>query len=151
MEDFGSGALVHGILKVTLDPAFAQTVNAGVEYHVFLTPGGDCKGLYVTNRTAEGFEVRELGGGISSVAFDYRIVARRAGYEAQRLTDVTERFQAETSRATARMNLASAASGSIRRHVERPRMPTPPAVRISKGPAAPPNKPAAKTSGVPSY
>jgi hypothetical protein len=35
--------------------------------------------------------VRELAGGKSNVAFDYRIVAKRAGYENQRLEDVTER------------------------------------------------------------
>jgi hypothetical protein len=38
-------------------------VNANLEYHVFLTPNGDCKGLYVHQKTATSFEVRELGGG----------------------------------------------------------------------------------------
>ena len=36
-------------------------------------------------------EVRELGGGQSSVAFDYRIVALRRGSENVRLADMTER------------------------------------------------------------
>jgi hypothetical protein len=36
--------------------------------------------------------VRELGGGQSSVAFDYRIVALRRGFENVRLEDVTERW-----------------------------------------------------------
>src|ERR1019366_8679796 len=71
---------------------FAQTVNSGVEYHVFLTPKGDCKGLYVTNETTDGFEVRELGGGTANIAFDYRIVARRKGYETIRPADKTKRF-----------------------------------------------------------
>jgi hypothetical protein len=35
-----------------------------VEYHVFLTPDGDCEGLYVIARTATGFEVRELRHGV---------------------------------------------------------------------------------------
>jgi hypothetical protein len=90
MEDFGAGQLSGGVVRVDLDPTFAQTVNAGVEYHVFLTPKGDCKGLYVTNETASGFEVHETGGGKSAVAFDYRIVAKRMGYENVRLADVTE-------------------------------------------------------------
>jgi len=59
-----------------------------MEYHVFLTPKGDCKGLYVTNETSSGFEVHELGGGASSIAFDYRIVARRKGYEKIRMADL---------------------------------------------------------------
>jgi len=90
-EDFGSGTLVNGSTTVALDPTFAATVDTTNEYHVFLTPNGDCKGLYVSQKSAGSFEVRELGGGQSSVSFDYRIVAKRAGYENLRLADVTER------------------------------------------------------------
>jgi hypothetical protein len=86
-EDFGSGQLMGGITTITLEPTFAQTVNLKTAYHVFLTPKGDCKGLYVTNETQTGFEVREMGGGQSSVDFDYRIVAHRAQYEKTRLPD----------------------------------------------------------------
>ena len=46
-------------------------------YHVFLTAYGDSNGLYVTNRNAQGFEVREQGGGTSGVSFAYRVVAKR--------------------------------------------------------------------------
>lgn len=88
-EDFGSGKLQAGVATVNLDAIFAQTVNTSLEYHVFLTPKGDCKGLYVTNETAAGFEVRELSGGQSSVAFDYRIVAKRKGLENLRLEVVS--------------------------------------------------------------
>ncbi len=91
-EDAGSARLANGSAVVHLESIFAQTVNSGVEYHVFLTPKGDCKGLYVTNETAEGFEVRELGGGTANIAFDYRIMARRKGYENVRLADNTKRF-----------------------------------------------------------
>jgi hypothetical protein len=92
-EDFGSGQLSGGSAVVQLDPVFGQTVNSSLEYHVFLTPKGDCKGLYVTNETADSFEVRELGGGTASVAFDYRIIARRKGYEDIRLADRTKQFE----------------------------------------------------------
>jgi hypothetical protein len=89
-EDFGSGQLASGVARVQLETTFAHTVNMGVDYHVFVTPKGDCKGLYVANESAGGFEVRELGGGQSNIAFDYRIVARRKGYENVRLADATE-------------------------------------------------------------
>jgi hypothetical protein len=46
----------------------------------------------VTSKSADSFEVHELGGGVSSIAFDYRIMAHRKGYEAIRLADNTERF-----------------------------------------------------------
>src|SRR5262249_323825 len=38
---------------------------------------GNCHGLYVRRKSANGFEVRELMGGKSSIAFSYRIVGRR--------------------------------------------------------------------------
>jgi hypothetical protein len=84
-EDFGSGQLSGGITTISLDPKFTQIVNLSSGYHVFLTAKGDCKGLFVTGETNQGFEVRELSGGKSSVEFDYRIVAHRNGYEAERL------------------------------------------------------------------
>ena len=91
-EDAGSGKLLNGGATVTLESTFAQTVNTGTEYHVFLTPEGDCEGLYVTNKTPTGFEVRELHGGHSNIAFDYRIMARRKGYENVRLADKTKQL-----------------------------------------------------------
>ena len=91
-EDFGAGRLENGSAAVALDPTFAETVNGASDYHVFLTPEGDCRGLYVSRKTGSGFEVRELGGGQSTVAFDYRIVALRRGFENVRLEDVTERW-----------------------------------------------------------
>ena len=47
------------------------------DYRVFLTPEGDCRGLYVRRKSAASFEVRELMGGGSAAAFAYRIVGRR--------------------------------------------------------------------------
>jgi len=54
------------------------------DYHVFLTPKGDCGGLYVRQQTGTAFEVRECGGGSSSVAFSYRIVGRRRDIKTHR-------------------------------------------------------------------
>lgn len=92
IEDFGSGALTGGVATIQLEPRFAKTISSQAHYHVFLTPAGDCDGLYIANRTATSFEVRELKSGTSSVAFDYRIVAHRKGFESARLPDVTARF-----------------------------------------------------------
>jgi hypothetical protein len=75
-EDFGTAKLKRGRAVVRLDADFAKVVTLD-EYHVFATPDGDCRGLYVRRKTAKGFELRELGGGKSSVLFFYRIVARR--------------------------------------------------------------------------
>lgn len=87
-EDFGSAMLQHGAATIQLDPTFAQTVNTGIEYHVFLTPSGNCRGLYVAEKTPNGFEVREAKNGKSNIAFDYRVVARRRGFEKERLEEI---------------------------------------------------------------
>jgi len=89
-EDFGSAKLVGGVATIRLDARFIQTVNTKSEYHVFLTPNGDCKGLYVHQKTANSFEVRELGNGNSSVRFDYRITALRKNYESVRFKEHPE-------------------------------------------------------------
>jgi hypothetical protein len=114
LEDAGSGQLSNGSARIELDPAFAQTVNAGVEYHVFLTPKGDSDGLYVSNETPQGFEVHEQHGGRSSIAFDYRIMAKRKGYENVRLEDLTERLkQPEALREKVRRPPPSALTTSV--------------------------------------
>ena len=84
VEDFGSGKLENGAAVITIEPIFAQTVDLN-DYHIFLTPLGNCNGLYVTAKTATSFEVHELGDGVSNVEFDYRIVAQQIGYEDFRL------------------------------------------------------------------
>lgn len=87
-EDFGSAELKSGAAWVPLDASFAEATNAALTYHVFLTANGDTNGLYVARKTATGFEVREHAGGGSNVAFDYRIVVRRRGYETIRMAEV---------------------------------------------------------------
>ena len=94
-EDFGSTNLSGGLAVVRLDSMFTQTVNTKLEYHVFLTPKGDCKGLYIHQQTPTSFEVRELGGGNSSVRFDYRITALRKNYEKVRFADHSREFSPE--------------------------------------------------------
>ena len=88
IEDFGSGSLFGGVATINLEPTFAKTISGKADYHVFLTPAGDCEGLYVAGRSATSFEVRELKRGTSNVLFDYRIVAHRKGLETARLPEL---------------------------------------------------------------
>jgi hypothetical protein len=75
-EDFGAAKLERGRAIVKLDADFAKVIKRG-DYKVFLTPEAECRGLSVRRKRAASFEVRELMGGKSSVAFSYRIVGRR--------------------------------------------------------------------------
>jgi hypothetical protein len=43
LEDAGTAQLVKGAAHVEIETSFGQTVNAGVAYHVFLTPNGTAR------------------------------------------------------------------------------------------------------------
>jgi hypothetical protein len=88
-EDVGSGQLSSGSATVRLDPGFAGVVKTD-QYHIFPVPKGDCKGLYISDQTPNSFTVREQQGGTSSIAFDYRVIAKRKDIEGKRLEPVEE-------------------------------------------------------------
>jgi len=121
-EDFGSAQLSAGVAVVALEPDFAQTANAGLEYHVFLTAREECEGLYIANATATSFEVRELHRGSSSVAFDYRIVLLRKNFENIRLEDHT--YDPDPAKLLQALNKAPPAKGDANRFMP-PAKPTP--------------------------
>jgi hypothetical protein len=85
IEDFGTAQLRNGGADVPLQADFRATMNLSKPYMVFLTPHGDNRGLYVASTSPQGFSIRESQGGRSTLAFDYRIVARPAGAESARL------------------------------------------------------------------
>src|SRR6185369_6384084 len=75
-EDFGTATLTNGRAEIALDPDFDQVVK-GDDYLIFLTPEGDCKGLFVSRKAPHRFVVEELQGGKSTLPFSYRVVSRR--------------------------------------------------------------------------
>ena len=83
--DYGFAVLQDGYSVVTIDPVFAETVNLDEPYHVFLQAYGDAN-IYVDNRTSDSFEVRASQHSTEfDIEFSYRIVAKRLGFEDQRL------------------------------------------------------------------
>ncbi|MBV9332863.1 MAG: hypothetical protein JO146_02565 [Candidatus Eremiobacteraeota bacterium] len=85
MEDVGEARLLNGVANVMIPSDFASVIDRNSNYYVFLTPLGETRGLYVSMKTAGGFQVRENDRGRTSVAFDYRIVARPIDASADRL------------------------------------------------------------------
>jgi hypothetical protein len=79
LEDTGEAELRAGTAYVRLDSAFANAADLRQGYFVLITPEGDTRGLYVTQRTAAGFSVRESQSGRSNATFAYRIVAHPFG------------------------------------------------------------------------
>jgi hypothetical protein len=82
-QDYGIGKLIDGYAKIDIDPVLTKNIRVD-ETHpmkVFIQLEGDCKGVYVYNKTASSFEVKELQSGNSNVSFSYQIVAFRADEE----------------------------------------------------------------------
>jgi hypothetical protein len=79
-EDYGVGQLVNGRARVTIDPLLSTAIHVSKEHpmKVFIQLEGDCKGVFVTDKSAEGFTVKELDNGNSTVPFSWHIAANRA-------------------------------------------------------------------------
>lgn len=79
-QDYGIGQLVNGQARINLDPILKSALHIDENHplKVFVTLEGDCNGVYVTDKTADGFTVKELQGGNSNVPFSWQIVANRA-------------------------------------------------------------------------
>jgi hypothetical protein len=85
LEDVGTGQLQGGTGRVAIDPVLSAQMDRSTAYHVFLTPDGDTRGLYVASKSPTGFVVRETQGGRGTLAFDYRIVAYVDGQATRRM------------------------------------------------------------------
>jgi hypothetical protein len=85
--DYGTGMLKGGRTHVDLEPVFLQTVTVDADHPmmVFVQLEDDCKGVFVTHKTATGFDVVELQAGSSHARFTYRVVCKRRYYEDERL------------------------------------------------------------------
>ena len=91
IEDSGEAQLVGGAAFVRLDPNFYNVIDPRQGYFVLITPESETRGLYVSQRAASGFTVRENLAGRSSGMFAYRIVAHPYGVRAARLPYVQTR------------------------------------------------------------
>lgn len=82
LQDFGVGRLVNGKAHITLDPIFSKNIVVNSEHplRVFIQLEGECNGVYVTNKTKNGFDVIELHEGKSNVEFTWFVIANRADY-----------------------------------------------------------------------
>jgi hypothetical protein len=90
-EDVGSGQLVNGQARVSFEAIFEQTINTAQAYHVFVTPISDGPVLLsVMDKGGDGFTVRgfSLDGQPVNGEFEWRVIAKRLGYEGTRLEEM---------------------------------------------------------------
>jgi hypothetical protein len=87
-EDFGSGTLVNGRTHVELDALFLETVTVDAQHpiKVFVQQTSGEPVNFVVQKGGTGFDV--VGPSGSAVSFDYRVVAKRKGFEDLRLNVV---------------------------------------------------------------
>lgn len=90
-EDFGSGQLINGRVRINLDPVFLQTVTVNAQHplKVFVTLTDECNGVFV-KKGSDHFTVHELAGGQSNATFDWRVVAKRKSLEDLRLEELDQ-------------------------------------------------------------
>jgi hypothetical protein len=100
LEDVGTGQLVGGMGRVAIDPVLSAQMDRSTAYHVFLTPDGDTRGLYVASKSPTSFVVRETQGGRGTLAFDYRIVAYVDGQATRRMAFGKQGEPGDPARAT---------------------------------------------------
>ncbi len=79
-QDYGTGKLQNGIAKINIDPILAKNIFVDEKHplKVFIQLEGDCNGVYVTNKSKNGFTVAELKDGKSNTEFSWQLVATRA-------------------------------------------------------------------------
>jgi hypothetical protein len=84
-EDFGSGTVSGGVATVTLAADYLQTVtiNDNHEMKVFVTPNDDLGNWYI-KKSGNTFTLHAPNAA-NGAKFDFRVVAKRKGYEDLRL------------------------------------------------------------------
>ena len=82
-EDYGTGKLTNGVAIIKIDPILSKNILVDKSHplKVFIQLEGDCNGVYVAEKTIDGFKVKELQNGISNVSFSWHIVANRKDTE----------------------------------------------------------------------
>jgi len=77
----GTAKLAGGEAIVEFERLFVEAISPEIPIKITVSPSGECRQLYVSERSAQGFVVRESFDGSSDVEFDWIAIGRRLGYE----------------------------------------------------------------------
>jgi outer membrane protein OmpA-like peptidoglycan-associated protein len=79
-QDFGTSQLSNGTAHIDLERLLTRSIRVDEKHplKVFIQLEGECNGVFVTNKSSKGFDVKELQSGKSDVPFTWQIVASRA-------------------------------------------------------------------------
>lgn len=73
----GSGTLVDGKVRIDFEDSILDIIDTEKPMSINLTLAQKAKGIYVSDRDEEGFDVEEMDGGTSDAAFDWLVFATR--------------------------------------------------------------------------
>jgi hypothetical protein len=76
----GTGRLSNGEARIFFESLFSDAVSSRVPLKITVTPSGKWSGIYVAQRSIDGFTIRSETGALD-VAFDWTAIGRRRGYE----------------------------------------------------------------------
>ena len=80
----GTASLEQGQARLEFSQTVKEIISHDQPIQVTVTlTSGEASGVYVSNKSWEGFTVKELGDGASNAAFDWMVIAQRAGYEVE--------------------------------------------------------------------
>ncbi|MBT4941837.1 MAG: hypothetical protein HOL80_00110 [Candidatus Magasanikbacteria bacterium] len=74
----GSGQLVQGVAQVVFDQQTQELIDATEPMKVNITLTAEAGGVFVHEKSATGFTVKELGAGLSNATFDWVVIATRS-------------------------------------------------------------------------
>ena len=77
--DYGSGTLTNGEARIDLDPLFSKNIYTSKKkpLKVFVQVEGEHKGVFIVDKSSEGFTVKEANDGKSNASFSWFVVANR--------------------------------------------------------------------------
>lgn len=73
----GSAELVGGVATVTIDERVATLISSPEDLRVTVSLTAPGNGLFISQKSTQGFTVQELGGGTGNATFDWMVVAKR--------------------------------------------------------------------------
>ena len=76
----GSGKLINGECNITFERLFQEAISDQIPLRIILTPKDTWSGLYVAEKSHQGFQAKAVGGE-DDAEFDWLAIGRRKGYE----------------------------------------------------------------------
>jgi hypothetical protein len=77
-----SSQLIAGEARIVFDAQTQEIIDANSQIKVTVTLTSNAKGVFISEKSAQGFVAKELDGGQSNATFDWVVVAKRKNVEA---------------------------------------------------------------------